>query len=150
MLPQFVDIPRTKASKAHIGGSILDLPGEIRTMIYVHLFEHKESIRFEYSEDQEQATSEDNQDEEIIPSSCTLVKSDAFTSIYGGINLLLSCRQIYDEAASVLYSNNSFVFGKVSTACVPGASWIQLATKKIRQIESAANWCLGPHSMCDR
>ena len=41
MAPRFIGIPRKKAGKAHSGGSILDLPGEIRTMIYVHLFEHQ-------------------------------------------------------------------------------------------------------------
>ncbi|KAI4644645.1 uncharacterized protein J4E79_011082 [Alternaria viburni] len=143
MPSRFIDIPRTKASKAHSGGSILELPGEIRTMIYVHLFEHHASIRFEYSEDQEKVMSEYTHDEEDIPISCAPVKSDAFTSIRGGINLLFSCRQIYDEAASVLYSNNTFVFGKAPTDCVPDYKRLQSATKDLRQIQSAANWCLG-------
>ena len=139
MAIRFIEIPRTKASKAHIGGSILDLPGEIRTMIYVDLFEPKENIRFLCSEDKKTGI----QDEDMKSSSCVPVNTAAFASIRDGINLLRSCRQIYDEAASVLYSNNTFVFGMTPDGHTKRFAQIKAVAKGFGQIQSAAIWCSG-------
>jgi len=139
MAIRFIEIPRTKASKAHIGGSILDLPGEIRTMIYVDLFEPKENIRFLCSEDKKTGI----QDEDMKSSSCVPVNTAAFASIRDGINLLRSCRQIYDEAASVLYSNNTFVFGMIPDGHTKTSTQIKAVAKGFGQIQSAAIWCSG-------
>ncbi|KAI4640357.1 hypothetical protein J4E93_008563 [Alternaria ventricosa] len=141
MAIRFIEIPRTKASKAHIGGSILDLPGEIRTMIYVDLFEPKENIRFLCSEDQETGI----QGEDMKSNSCAPVNTAAFASIRDGIKLLRSCRQIYDEAASVLYSNNTFVFGMIPDGHTKRGTQIKAVAKGFGQIRSAAIWCSGSH-----
>jgi hypothetical protein len=104
-MTKVIDIPRIMAAKAHTGPSILDLTPEMRNMIIVQLFEHKEKIRLNYSE------------HEVVPDIAAQYlpipeKIDAYVSIGDGINLLLSCRQLYYEGASILYTNNTFVFGK--------------------------------------
>jgi hypothetical protein len=84
-----IETPRAMAAKAHAGPSILDLTPEIRNMIMAYLFEYKEKIRLNYSEDQEVVLSKKDKPALRPP---IPVKTDAYLSI--------------------LYSNNIFVFGK--------------------------------------
>jgi hypothetical protein len=111
-MTKVIDIPRTMATKVHSGPSILDLPNEVRTLISGFLFEHDEKIRINYREDRELVIDTRFHYDNKSRMAPTVVESDAYLSVKKGINFLLSCCQVYHEAASVLYSNNTFVFGK--------------------------------------
>jgi hypothetical protein len=102
------------------------LSSEIRNLIYAELFEVGSPIVFHYSENWSRIwilaefgddESELNTLEHINRSSLKPILSEAAAaSMAGGTALLRACRQLYWEAASVLYSNNTFLFSKSSTS----------------------------------
>jgi hypothetical protein len=111
-MTKVIDIPRTMTAKAHSGSSILDLPPEIRNLITANLFEHDEKIRINYCEDQDLVIDTRFHYDNKSRMAPTVVESNAYLFIKKGINFLLSCRQVYHEAARILYSDNTFVSGK--------------------------------------
>ncbi|KAF1829360.1 hypothetical protein BDW02DRAFT_473743, partial [Decorospora gaudefroyi] len=118
MCRQFIDIPRVTAATAHDGCTFLDLPAEVRNNVYKNIFEHEKPIQITY------AGAGDGR---------APFTSDVYPSIRNGINLLLSCRQVYHEAASVLYSRNKFMFSKGRDE----------HAQDFGQLQVAATWCSG-------
>ena len=114
-----IPIPNTTSSPAHAGYSLLRLEGEIRNLLYAQLFEASGPILFNYADNDAYMSLDANGDDIIDESKMAcptvlqrLLSDDPTTSnIKGGLGLLRTCRQIYYEAASVLYSNNVFRFG---------------------------------------
>ncbi|EFQ86798.1 hypothetical protein PTT_17832 [Pyrenophora teres f. teres 0-1] len=122
MSSTLIDIPRTTAAKTHAGPSLLDLPAEVRAIIMAHMFESSEPIRLEmkytvpdiFDEDLLD-DSADEEDEVGFPQTQMVpVRTDQYRNICHGINLLLTCRQLYHEAATILHSNNTFVFARAT------------------------------------
>ncbi|KAF7569307.1 hypothetical protein PtrSN002B_003122 [Pyrenophora tritici-repentis] len=119
MSPTPIEIPRTRAATNHAGPSrFLDLSAEIRAMIMANIFESAEPIRLEmkytlpdipdiFDDD----LSEDEEDDSRPPQTFMVpVQTEKYRDICKGITLFLTCRQLYHEAATILYSNNTFVF----------------------------------------
>ncbi|KAI4640444.1 hypothetical protein J4E93_008650 [Alternaria ventricosa] len=105
--------------------SFLDRPGEIRNLIYEQLFKRAKPIllhntdayhavepkRRNYETDQEFYALTTRFDTEF---ESRIGADDEFThDFHLGLPLLLVCRQVYHEAASVFYSDNTFVFSRV-------------------------------------
>lgn len=113
MFRPFIAIPRTRAAKAHAGCSFLDFPGEVRGLILANLFESDKAIRIEMKYNA-MVEYEEEENNDFLPAEGVPVYSNEHSSINEGIGLLLSCRQLFHEAASVLYSNNTFLLTKAS------------------------------------
>ncbi|KAI4957968.1 hypothetical protein J4E86_005108 [Alternaria arbusti] len=105
--------------------SFLDRPGEIRNLIYEQLFKRAEPIllhntdAYHAVEPKRRNYDTDEGFHALTARFETELESrigaaDEFThDFYLGLPLLLVCRQIYHEAASVFYSDNTFVFSRV-------------------------------------
>jgi hypothetical protein len=126
MSQQLIPIPRTTAVAAHDDSSFLDFSPEIRNLVYAELFEVGSPIVFHYDED-ESCIWYDGEIGEDENDTTTLAHMNNFSlrpklpaatvaSITGGTALLRTCRQLYWEAASVLCSNNTFLFSKSKTS----------------------------------
>jgi len=105
--------------------SFLDRPGEIRNLIYEQLFKRAEPILL-HNTDAYHAVEPKRRNYDTDEGFHALTArfemelesrigaADEFThDFYLGLPLLLVCRQIYHEAASVFYSDNTFVFSRV-------------------------------------
>jgi len=105
--------------------SFLDWPGEIRNLIYEQLFNRAEPILLHNTDAYhavEPKRGNGDTDEAFYALTARfetelesrIGAADEFThDFHLGLPLLLVCRQIYHEAASVFYSDNTFVFSRV-------------------------------------
>jgi hypothetical protein len=124
---QIPKIPKTTSSPANPGAPslLITLPPEIRNMVYEYLFQRDEPILIHNTE-AFHMTEPDKADwgEDPVYLRLTNEFYEGFDDEIGqdeefrydfhqGIALLLSCRQLYHEAAGVLYSNNTFMISRV-------------------------------------
>lgn len=105
--------------------SFLDRPGEIRNLIYEQLFKRAEPILL-HNTDAHHAVEPERRfgdtDERFYALTAKfnsefesrIGADDEFTDDFHlGLPLLLVCRQIYHEAGSVFYGENTFIFSRV-------------------------------------
>jgi hypothetical protein len=105
--------------------SFLDRPGEIRNLIYDQVFKRGEPIllhnidAYHAVEPKRMIHDTDEDFNDAIARFDTDFESsigadDEFAhGLHFGLPLLLACRQIYHEAASVFYGDNTFIFSRV-------------------------------------
>ncbi|KAF2246773.1 hypothetical protein BU26DRAFT_53327 [Trematosphaeria pertusa] len=125
-------IPKLTSPSLHTGLSFLSLHPEIRNIVYSLLLGTPSTIVFQYVADQHYVLnqhhffqSHDNDNESSPPPPppprITPASRAAVSRILASTNLMRTCRQIYHETASMLYSKHTFTFAKIPqqhVACI--------------------------------
>ncbi|CAO2658133.1 Nn.00g073930.m01.CDS01 [Neocucurbitaria sp. VM-36] len=91
---------------------LVDLPREMRNLVYGHLLELPDPIVIQYLPDQSSGLGtleDDNHTSETVwPHRIT---SESRAEVQSVLDILGTCRQLYHETIGILYGRNAFIFG---------------------------------------